>query len=211
VDSRPGSESIRWGSFETDRDLLEIPHGRATAERSDEPWYLVCTHGRHDACCALKGRPTASALAGLRPGAVWHCSHVGGDRFAANVLALPHGLYYGRVLPQDSAALVAAQERSEVVVELLRGRTTLALEQQAAQHFARTHLGIAAIDDLEPVGEAADGGKGRIAVELAVRGAGIAVVTVHREHGPTAGLLTCRATQLLHPPSWALDSIISAP
>ena len=205
VDSRPGSESIRWGALDTERDLLDIPHGRAPTERLDEPWYLVCTHGRHDVCCALKGRPTAAALAALRPGAVWHCSHVGGDRFAANVLVLPHGLYYGRVLPQDGPSLIAAQERGEVMIELLRGRTMLTVQRQAAQHFARVHLGSAAIDDLDPVGETAHG-DGRSSVELAVRGAGTVTVTVHREPGPTAGLLTCHATQFLHPPVWVLDS-----
>ena len=31
---------------------------------------------------------------------VWECSHVGGDRFAANVVCLPDGVYYGRVEPR---------------------------------------------------------------------------------------------------------------
>src|SRR5690606_1634514 len=32
-------------------------------ERLDDPHYLVCTNGRHDACCAEHGLPVARALA----------------------------------------------------------------------------------------------------------------------------------------------------
>src|SRR4029077_12254138 len=62
-----------------------------------EPLVLVCTHGRHDACCAERGRPRAAAMSALRRDAVWECSHLGGDRFAGNVLVLPEGLGYGQV------------------------------------------------------------------------------------------------------------------
>ena len=48
-----------------------------------EPMLLVCTHGVHDTCCAVRGRPVAAALARRWPEATWECSHVGGDRFAA--------------------------------------------------------------------------------------------------------------------------------
>ena len=62
----------------------------------------VCTHGRHDACCAERGRPVAAALAAAHPEQTWEVSHIGGDRFAANVLVLPDGLYYGRVSAADA-------------------------------------------------------------------------------------------------------------
>jgi len=26
-----------------------------------QPLYLVCTHGTHDVCCAVRGRPVAAA------------------------------------------------------------------------------------------------------------------------------------------------------
>jgi hypothetical protein len=114
--------------------------------------YLVCTHGRHDACCALRGRAVAAKLATHRPGQVWECSHIGGDRFAPNVLVLPHGLTYGRVEPARALDLIAAQERREVVVDLLRGRSVFRPPVQAAQHFARIARGSVLIDDLAPIG-----------------------------------------------------------
>ena len=57
------------------------------------PLLLVCTNGRHDACCATFGRPLARDLRHSAGSAdVWECSHIGGDRFAANVVILPEGL-----------------------------------------------------------------------------------------------------------------------
>ena len=56
---------------------------------------------------------------------MWECSHLGGDRFAANVLVLPAGLLYGRVLPFAAPEFVAAAEAGEVVGALLRGRIGL--------------------------------------------------------------------------------------
>jgi hypothetical protein len=86
VDSRPGQESVRWGELPTDEHLLEVLSGSDPGEVSEEPIYLVCTHGRHDACCAVRGRPVAAALAAAYPERTWECSHIGGDRFAANVV-----------------------------------------------------------------------------------------------------------------------------
>ena len=141
VDSTPGAERTTWGSYASDHELLDIPldspPDREAPGGPPSTLYLVCTHGRHDACCALRGRAVAAKLAAHRPGQVWECSHIGGDRFAPNVLVLPHGLNYGRVEPARALDLVAAQERGEVVVDLLRGRSVFRPPVQAAQHFAR--------------------------------------------------------------------------
>ena len=64
VDCRTGREGIVWGSFETDAQLLDLPL-HPVIEPVDNPAesvFLVCTHGSHDACCALRGRPVAAAL-----------------------------------------------------------------------------------------------------------------------------------------------------
>ena len=156
IDSTPGAERTTWGSYASDRELLDIPldmppDGEAS-DGSPSTLYLVCTHGRHDACCALRGRAVAAKLAAHRPGQVWECSHIGGDRFAPNVLVLPHGLTYGRVEPARALDIVAAQERGEVVVDLLRGRSVFRPPVQAAQHFARIAHGSVLIDDLDPIG-----------------------------------------------------------
>src|SRR4029078_6980307 len=107
-------------------------------------------HCRHGACCAVEGLTVALALGRHRPGAVWECSHVGGDRFAANVIAMPHGLYYCRGATARAPArvdtarvpeLVAAHERGEVLPDVLRGRSTMAPAAQAAVAHVRRELG----------------------------------------------------------------------
>ena len=178
VDSAPGAERTTWGSYASDDELLDIPLGsppdREAPAGPPSTLYLVCTHGRHDACCALRGRAVAAKLAAHRPGQVWECSHVGGDRFAPNVLVLPHGLTYGRVEPARALDLVAAQERGEVVVDLLRGRSVFRPPAQAAQHFARLARGGVLIDDLDPIGRNTTS-EGDVSVDLTHAGSRLTV------------------------------------
>ena len=85
-----------------DLDLAALGRGGSLGlEPTDGSLFCVCTHGRHDACCAERGRPVAAALEAAHPEETWEVSHIGGDRFAANLVVLPHGLYYGRL---DAAA-----------------------------------------------------------------------------------------------------------
>ena len=205
VDSTPGRETIAWGSFTAETELLDLPLDGSAGEGSSDACYLVCTHGRHDACCALRGRPVAAAFARARPAATWECSHVGGDRFAPNVVVLPQGLYYGRVSAAGAASIVEAHERSEVVVEHLRGRAAFRPAVQAAQHFARRQLGATAIDDLSPIGETAEP-DGRVSVRFS-HGSATVTATVRPSVGEQAGLLTCHATHAVNPPSFALERI----
>jgi hypothetical protein len=151
VDSRVGQESIRWGDLSADELLLDVLSGRVDGESSSEPVYLVCTHGRHDACCAVRGRPAAAALAAAYPDRTWECSHVGGDRFAANVVLLPHSLFYGHV-PQSQAVDLAAQYDEGVVIpEYYRGSGAVPAPVQAAQHFARAVGHSRAVTALRPL------------------------------------------------------------
>ncbi|MEP6851104.1 MAG: sucrase ferredoxin [bacterium] len=142
ADCRPGRESLVWGEFVADGELLEldpsadvIATSAAAAIPDRAPTYLVCAHSRHDPCCALRGRPVAAALAAARPGRVWECSHIGGERFAANVLVLPVGLVYGRILSFSAAEFADVADRGEVVPALLRGRVGLPPAAQAAAAF----------------------------------------------------------------------------
>jgi hypothetical protein len=122
-------------------DLSGLPSGPVG---SFEPYpgllHLVCTHGRHDACCAERGRPVAAALAQAAPEETWEVSHIGGDRFAANVLTLPTGHYYGRLEPQDAAGFAAAARAGRLDLEHLRGRTAYPFAVQAAEVHLRRHL-----------------------------------------------------------------------
>lgn len=202
VSSRPGRELSWWGDFAADDELRTLPLDGSAGAASSAPFYLVCTHGRHDTCCAVEGRPVAEALARLGPDAVWECSHVGGDRFAANVLAMPHGLYYGRVDPARAGELVAAHERGEVLPDLLRGRSTMAPAAQAAVAHVRRELGDLAIDALAPAGTL-HLGDGLFQVRLRRQPRNL-IVTVQAGARPDRGLLTCHARSAAHPPEFTV-------
>lgn len=110
--------------------------------------YLVCTHGRRDQCCATLGRPVAAATERLRPAQTWECSHVGGHRLAGNLVVLPYGLYYGFVDPEDVPEIVAATDRGQVHVPLLRGAASDSPPVQAAKSAVYRATGNLAINAL---------------------------------------------------------------
>lgn len=111
------------------------------------PVLLVCAHGRHSACCARLGAPLARFL-DERFGGVWETTHVGGDRYAANLVCLPHGLYYGDLDQRTALAAAAAYRHGHVVLEGYRGRVGLPEPVQAAEHFVRARSGVLGVDDV---------------------------------------------------------------
>jgi hypothetical protein len=141
---------VRWGELPADEHLLEVLAGNDPGTPSEEPIYLVCTHGRHDACCAVWGRPVAAALAATYPDRTWECSHIGGDRFAANVVVLPQSLFYGHVPPTRAVELAKHTDAGVVVPDLLRGSGAFVPAVQAAQHFARAAGHSPALGNLLP-------------------------------------------------------------
>ncbi len=181
-----------------------------------DPLYLVCTHGKHDPCCAVRGRPVATALAqALAPGRVWECSHIGGDRFAGNMVALPSGLYLGRVEPEEATAVAGVIDEGRVPVHYVRGRSSLSLPAQAAQHFARTQGGLSAADaigDLPPRQTHPAPGDGNAAWTIVLgTPSGDVSVTVRRTMSATAAQLTCHVSEPKHYPQWELVRIEGGP
>jgi hypothetical protein len=206
ADSRRGREGLWWSVRTADADLLAAPWDGSVGESMARPTYLVCTHGGHDACCALRGRPLARALPAPD---VWECSHLGGDRFAANVVVLPHGFYYGQV-PGDGGELVRAHDRGQVALPWLRGRAGVPAPGQAAQHHAREALGLLGIDDLPVLSIEATTPAGAEVERWVVTLAGPdGTVTASVESRPTgeAALLTCRATHPAHSRTWHVDLV----
>lgn len=124
-------------------DLAAVAEGRRPAfgEITAEPVLLVCTHGRRNACCARTGAPLARELTGRFGSLVWETTHVGGDRYAANLVCLPHGIYYGDLGPAEAVRAVDAYLEGEVVLDRLRGRAGLPEAAQAAEHFVRAQVG----------------------------------------------------------------------
>ncbi|MDK3255985.1 sucrase ferredoxin [Blastococcus capsensis] len=198
ADSRPGREGLWWSVRSADADLLTAPWDGSVGVAAPGQTYLVCTHGGHDACCALRGRPLARTLPTPGPTDVWECSHLGGDRFAANLLVLPYGFYYGQV-PGNGGLVVAAHDRGQVALPWLRGRAGVAAPAQAAQHYAREELGLLGVDDLAPLGvtplRSDDAETERWEVTLAGTAGAVVVVTVESRPAPEAVRLTCQAVR----------------
>ena len=149
---------------------------------------LVCTNGRHDPCCADWGRPVVRALVDAAEPDVWESSHVGGDRFAANVVFLPHGVYYGRVPPEHAARLVRDLDAGLLDLDHYRGRSCDQPLVQAAEIFLREALGERRIDALEPRGGSTSG-PDEATIAFVHEGEDLQV-TVRREAGPPEHL-TC--------------------
>jgi hypothetical protein len=177
----------------------------------DEPLYLVCTHGRHDPCCADHGRPLVAALvaAGIP---VWESTHVGGDRFAGNLVCLPEGVYFGRVPPATGPDIVAAYEAGRLVLDHFRGRSCDPPLVQAAELYARQATGADGRDAValeSVIGDGAD----RAAVSFLVSGSegGPSRWKVHvsRQRADADEQLSCHAHRRAVPWRYRLDRIDS--
>ena len=155
VSSARGSTWIEHRMLSNPRELLDLDlsalHRAAPAgfgNRWDGPLYLVCTNGRHDPCCAQLGRPVIRAL--LDRETAWECSHVGGDRFAANLVCMPHALYFGRLGPVEARRVVDRYEEGSLDLDHYRGRAGDPFPVQAAEFFLRQAEGLLGVDDVTP-------------------------------------------------------------
>ncbi len=176
-----------------DVDLAALGAGRSAGlDPHADPVIAVCTHGRHDVCCAERGRPVAAALAASRHAdAVWECSHIGGDRFAGNLLVLPRGLYYGHLDPTSALDVADALVGGRLDLDHLRGRSDLAMPVQAAEIDVRRRLGLAGLDDVRPTSARRDGDLMSVTLEAGGR---TVTVRVRRTLEP-AQRLTCGASR----------------
>ena len=152
--TRPGRRwleriSVRSYAELADLDLVAIAEGNGGfGEPVVHPMLLVCTHGRKDACCAIKGRPVADALAVQYPEQTWQCTHFGGDRWAGNLLIAPHGLMYGQLDAVSAPPIAAAAQLGQVSLNNLRGRTGIDPFAQVAEITVRERTGLSGLDDV---------------------------------------------------------------
>jgi len=204
---------IRWGTWSRDHDLRAA--GDALAEPStdwsSEPVLLVCTHGNHDTCCAVRGRPVAEALTESHPELSWECSHVGGDRFAASVVVLPDGTYYGGLDASEAPDVVRQHLAGTVTPGRLRGSSMLPVVAQAVAAEVHDRHGPGGPRDIvtqsvESVGD------GRWQVELACSGhlPARVLATVEAHRSPSARL-TCRAAQETSALTYAVTDLQATP
>ena len=150
--SAEGGGALFRGEVDDYDDLLDIDL-TAPGEPVEHPLLLVCTHGKHDRCCARHGRPLYEALAEQADdGWVWQSSHVGGDRFAGNVVFLPEGLYFGRVGRGEAWPVLDEYLAGRIELDHYRGRSCYTFREQAAERAVRETTGLRGIGDIELAG-----------------------------------------------------------
>lgn len=152
VDSLAGT----WvtGTWRTTEDLLKavkaLGSPLAQSETFAQPMLLVCTQGTRDACCALRGRPVAAALAKVWPDDVWECTHLSGHRFAGTLVSLPDGTCLGTLDLPNAVDAVRSLRAGEVPTDHLRGICRYTPAVQAATGLVLAEHGPAAYDAARP-------------------------------------------------------------
>lgn len=150
-------------------DVVEDPGSFPTLA---EPRYFVCTNGQRDVCCARYGLPVYAGLRERVGERVWQTTHLGGHRFAPNVLVLPQGVVYGRVGTGALDGFAARVEAGELAFDHVRGRAWYPPAVQAAEALSgRSDLDFVAVDGDEGIATVSFAGNGverRIRVRRAV-------------------------------------------
>jgi hypothetical protein len=193
--SRAGEESLYALEFEHHDDLLEYDFATALLDGGtpgvpvDHPLFIVCTHGKRDRCCAKYGRPLYDSLKGkVDPAWVWQSTHVGGDRFAGNVVVLPEGLYYGRVGDEDLDPVLDSYFDRRIHLDRYRGRSIHTFVVQAAERALREEEGLTGIDDVKLARVERRGEGGRVSLRV---GGALRKVDVESELAEEPVYLTC--------------------
>lgn len=198
-------------TFEDPAELLDVDWSplrtfRPLGGEPTEALYLVCTNGSHDVCCAEFGRPVARVLHEAFGDPVWEVSHIGGDRFAGNLVCLPEGIYYGRVEPDDAVDLLRRHRAGHLDLGRYRGRSYIPFVGQAAEQFVRQARNLTAIEDVSGhVTERLD--DGTYQVRVVTPGDEVVTATVACSEAIDPQQLTCHAATEEHPPRYELRSL----
>ncbi|MGO4343721.1 sucrase ferredoxin [Pedococcus sp. 2YAF34] len=194
-----------------DVDLDALARGDADAVRASlpalspsDPVLLVCTNGRRDVCCAVRGRPVTLDAAAVSPGRVWEASHTGGHRFAPTGVLLPHGATLARLDTELSTEVLAAAGRGELPQRALgplhdRGRSPLDGAEQAAESHVRHLVGetsLTALTTSAPATAAPAPDSGAVAVVVSHRDGREWLVACERRTGPTELPESCGKTPI---------------
>ncbi len=209
-----GEPTLYAFTFDTLHDLTSVDFAAVAAGDAaydahlrSEPLFMVCTNGLRDRCCAKFGLPVYEALQAAAGDAAWQTTHIGGHRFAPNMLFMPHALSYGHVAPEQIGTLVQAYREGEVVLSNLRGRTIYEKPEQAALYFLRSTTGERSADAYERVSQA-EAGDGIWEVQVGFAGEDrTATVRLREVRADAEVYKTCGAEALTTPTTFELISI----
>jgi hypothetical protein len=144
ADTSPGAECVQWGTWHDPAELLGLDLTAAfpgpESATGSQRLALVCTNGKRDQCCAVRGRPVAAAIAAAGWD-TWECSHLGGHRFAATIMLLPTGDMFGWLDPDSATGVMRRFDAGQLTLSHYRGRCGQPVPVQAALHAAAVRLG----------------------------------------------------------------------
>ncbi len=202
-------EEFRLDSIDDlfDLDLSPLRRGASVGGNPvSQNRFFVCTHGKHDPCCAKYGRPVAAALDHEWPERSWEISHIGGDRFAGNVLVLPLGIYYGRVEPSAAVSLMRQLDSGHLSLDHYRGQSAYAFGVQAAEWWARKEHQWLQLEDLSLVEHQELEGGESLTTFITKSGKNVEVRLIVSQD--PARTLTCRAARAGSAPRYQMRSVI---
>ncbi len=121
---------------------MHMDLGPTDGSEQAAPLLAICTHGKHDTCCAKEGQGLFNALCELSKSGslkreVWQSTHLGGHRFAATMIDLPSGNMYGRLEETQAETICAAINNDSTDHDYLRGNIYLDAATQIVQATAQ--------------------------------------------------------------------------
>jgi len=103
---------------------------------------FVCTHGRHDKCCAKFGQELANNLRKHLKDQqdnieVFDSSHLGGHRFAPTMIDFPSGRAYGQLTTEEIPDYFESRKQGMVYARAYRGSVFLPELVQVAEAYVQ--------------------------------------------------------------------------
>lgn len=176
------------------------------AERHPENLYIVCANAKSDPCCGRTGPAVLEAVRGLIGDRARRTAHVGGHKYASNMVVFPYGLFYGRLEPNSAADVVAAHESGRIHLDKYRGRSAYLLPEQAAECLLRRELGLTALASLRLESHGEQPAEDVRAVTFASAESEYRVVVSCAHSGP-ARLQSCTDEKPTLPLRWTLEEV----
>ncbi|HET6213834.1 MAG TPA: sucrase ferredoxin [Micromonosporaceae bacterium] len=180
------------------------------AQRVAEPLYLICANDMSDPCCGRSGPPVLAAVAGVLGPRARATTHLGGHKYAANMIVFPPALCYGRLGPDSVLDVVGASEDGQILLDRYRGRPAWRMPDQAAEHFLRVELGLTAVAGVSLATPAEDSTDGRYLSRFALSDRRRYDVLLSAEKRDPPRLQSCSDAGPTVPVVWICDGILLA-
>jgi len=120
--------------FQQDRTISD------TLTKFDYDQIFICSHGRHDKCCAKFGHKLAEKMRSHVANQnlnveIWESSHLGGHRFAPTFIDFPTGRAYGRLSLEEIPTFFEYRNSKKLYAKAYRGSVYLSELEQVAEAF----------------------------------------------------------------------------